>query len=162
MLFRAIILLLIVLTGCAHQAESKTPPTAGHDPILKASVAELTRHINDNPDILHGERTPAVTKLIAIGRPSLKYGALELLLSDDESTRIRAWTVLEDIVSTELGYCDFKKSPEERHKAGDKFRQLLDTNGLYERDDVSEGARRASYEKWKRWLGATDPPRSPE
>jgi len=53
--------------------------------------------------MLHFEFTPAVHELIAIGKPAIP-SLLTLMESEDEDTRVRAYTALEYITSKMYGF----------------------------------------------------------
>jgi hypothetical protein len=122
-------------------------------------VAELIRHINDKPYV-HGDETPATEERIKIGLPALKYGTLDLLISDEPETRIRAWHVVERVTSAEMGYVPGKGWPNGPAEE-ESCRQLWRVNGSYEWDAPKE-AREAAYQKWLEWLnqmGSVEPDR---
>ena len=85
---------------------------------MKRQIEQLVNRINEKPDVLHSDYTPAVHQLIKIGLPALKNGVLELLLSNDDRTRMRAQRVLEEIALAKL---------EEREQ-----RKLWEANGSYD------------------------------
>jgi hypothetical protein len=66
-------------------------------------IDELARMINADPDVLHSDYTPAVNRLIAIGEPALPT-ALDLMLSEDEMTRLRAQRVIEGVTMRMHGF----------------------------------------------------------
>jgi len=70
---------------------------------LKNEIDRLARMINADPDKLHSDYTPAVHRLIEIGDSALQ-SALDLVLSDDEMTRLRAQRVLEGVTMRMHGF----------------------------------------------------------
>lgn len=70
---------------------------------LDRTIAELVANINEDPDLDNAEFTPAVDRLIDIGRPALP-SCCELLLTGDEITRIRARRVIQDITLEMHGF----------------------------------------------------------
>ena len=123
--------------------------------MVHARVVELLKHLNENPDLLHYDITPAVYELVSLGRPALRYGVLEALLSPDYDTRQRAENVVDRIVLTELGYFDTHRSLAERQWADEQGKKIWLANGNYD-CGAPEELRRASYEKWVLWLHRTD------
>src|SRR5262249_20328998 len=115
----------------------------------KARVEDLVKHINENPDFLHGDYTPAVWELIKIGLPSLKYGVLELLLSNNPEERIRAERVLTgvsmEVIGLRLGSGPKDPSLET------KWRDLWKANGSYDWSGSAE-SRGQSVIKWRQWV----------
>jgi len=72
----------------------------GHD---NAEVDRLIKGINDHPDLLHAESTPAVNRLIDIGKPAIP-ALLEVIISGDGPTRMRAQAALELITLRMYGF----------------------------------------------------------
>ena len=123
----------------------------------KLQVAELLKQINENPDLLHYDYTPAVYKLIGIGRPALRFGVLELLLSKDRDTRMHAQRVLEGVTLAEMGFERGYGWPngENGQEKNKEWQQLWESNGAYS-FDAPEEVRQAAYDKWQQWLLETD------
>lgn len=61
------------------------------------------RTLDDAPDSLHADRTPAVACLIEIGRPALAP-LVDRLEAPDEQTRIHARRAVEGITRREFGF----------------------------------------------------------
>jgi hypothetical protein len=146
-----VLMSVVALCFCAAQTQK------GKDYVLEETVRNLVRQINENPDLLHADWTTAVLKLIRIGRPALKYGALDLLLSDDELTRLRSWRVVEGVTMAEMGFVLGQGWPkgENAQIRDEKWRQLWRSNGSYDADAPKE-AREAAYQKWVSWLHKTE------
>jgi hypothetical protein len=66
-------------------------------------VQQLYARLNDDPDPLHADYTPAVHELIRVGRPAIAQ-ALDLIVSGDWYTRLRAERVLEGVTLVEHGF----------------------------------------------------------
>jgi hypothetical protein len=64
------------------------------------------RTLNDAPDPLHADRTPAVQCLIGIGEPALPP-LVELLESDDGDTRMHAERAIQGITRRRMGFDGF-------------------------------------------------------
>lgn len=71
----------------------------GHDQALPAAL----RTLDDAPDELHLDQTPAVRTLIAMGERAVP-GILEAMLSEDDVTRLHAQRALEGIVYRRHGF----------------------------------------------------------
>jgi hypothetical protein len=149
---RFVFLLLLAQTSClCPHYETADKEVEAHQ-----QVAELLKHFYFDPDYsIHNEITPVTESLIKLGRPALKYGALELLLSPDCDTRLRAICVLYEIVERDLGTRDFDRSADFRKEAEAKFHKIWLANGAYRSDDPEE-SRRVAYQKWAVWLAETD------
>src|SRR5215210_2755978 len=93
---RGAVIAVALVAGCESSPDSASQ-SAG-DP-----VQALYARLNDDPDLLHADYTPAVHKLIRVGRPALPR-AVDLMLTGDEDTRMRAQRVLEGVTSVEHGF----------------------------------------------------------
>src|SRR3954453_4329678 len=74
----------------------------GHPRALEACL----RTLNDAPDPLHADRTPAVQCLIEIGTPALAP-LIDLLASDDRNTRMHAERAVQGITRRRFGFDGF-------------------------------------------------------
>jgi hypothetical protein len=157
---------ILLLAGCASPPETqKTPgaprasaapgPTSAEavmasSPPVDANVAALVRTIDDDPDPLHADFTPAVQALVKKGWPGAR-AVVHLLDAPEHLTRLRAQRVIEGVVKYHhgwrpgVGYAD--------PSGQDKTLAVLAQNGSY-RADAPEGERRASMEKWRGYLAA--------
>jgi hypothetical protein len=111
-------------------------------------VTELIRRIDENPDRLHIESTPAVHELIDIG-PAAIEPVLGLMLDDLEVRRQRGQRVLQEILVRMYGYepgIQWANTPNQR-----KYLAKWESLGL--EYDTELSARRKGVEKWKHWLG---------
>lgn len=103
--------------------------------------------INDCPDPLHFERTPAVDSLVERGLAALPtvFGLME---SDRERSRQRGQYVLVSIVLANITQLIKPKPlPSVAQKVWEDLRQA---NGSYQWD-APESSRSASVRSWKRW-----------
>jgi HEAT repeat protein len=113
----------------------------------QAQAAALAT-LNDAPDELHLDSTPSVATLGAMG-PKVVPAVLELLMSEDEMTRLRAQRVLERIVAAHHGMGEGKGLPSAA--AEQAMRSEWSANGNYDYSAPAD-TRRASVEKWRRWI----------
>jgi HEAT repeat protein len=104
--------------------------------------------INDSPDLLHNDITPAVTALSKMGMTALP-GILPFLDSPDPNTRQRAQRVLEWVTQEEIA----RRSGQARDSepARRAWRELWENNGSY-RYDASQADRQAAIALWNNWL----------
>ena len=80
------------LVGCTTPVAPDT--VAGPDSDAAARhVQQLLDKLDDDPDILHFDSTPAVSELIVIGEPAIEP-TLPYLLSENEDTRLHAERVI--------------------------------------------------------------------
>lgn len=120
---------------------------------MSSEIERLVAAINEHPDHLHGDRTPAVDALIAHGLPALPH-ILPLLESDDELTRLRAQRVLEG--ATLAWTKEHTSARPLTHADTQAWQQLWTRNGPYDwrADSV---ARREAVRRWRAWLERTAP-----
>lgn len=134
--------------GSAPAAPSEAgggPPAAPADPDLARLVASL----DDDPDPLHLDFTPAVHALIDRGCAGA-LAVVDLLDAPDELTRLHAERVVEGAAMAYhgwvagRGYADGALGEE-------RVRALLAANGGYSYDAAPE-VRRAAVPRWRHWL----------
>ncbi len=109
-----------------------------------AAIATL----NDAPDELHLDSTPSVTTLGAMGLKVVP-AVLDLLMSEDEMTRLHAQRVLEKILATHHGMVAGKGFPSAA--AEQAMRAEWSANGNYGYSAPVD-TRRTSVEKWRAWI----------
>jgi hypothetical protein len=111
-------------------------------------IGELIDRINERPDKLHGDYTPASQQLIAIGERALG-AVLPLMLNDDPTTRLRAQRVLEGITMKAHGFTVGRgwETPIGEKHFREFWRGLGGLNWQSPRD-----AREKSVALWTRWL----------
>lgn len=104
--------------------------------------------INDDPDLLHADYTPAVHRLAECGLAALR-AILPLLNSTHEIERVRAQRVLEGIIKRRYGWHPgqgFTNYEAEQH-----YNALMQLNGNYQAN-APETWRLQAIEKWNQWL----------
>ena len=112
------------------------------------ALSALQHTINDAPDMLHFEQTPAVRSLVESGMAALPT-VFTLMESGDAQTRQRAQYVLASIVLS-----DITQRLQPRPLTNDAlaaWEKLQQQNGSY-RWDAPESARATSIDLWKQWL----------
>ncbi len=117
--------------------------------LVKANdaLAALLQAINDSPDPLHRDHTPAVQSLVELGISALP-GVFELMDSPRDETRRRAQYVLAKVVLEDLTRQLPPRSP--ANQALQQWQDLQRANGSYQWD-APEAARKSSINQWKRW-----------
>ncbi len=115
------------------------------------SAADWVARLNEAPDPLHRELTPAVHALVALGLPALR-AVLPLLLNDDALTRERAQAVLARSTRAWVAAQHAGEHPVGNARARE-WTQLWQAHGDYDwRADARERA--ASVQAWAPWLAA--------
>ena len=107
----------------------------------------LQTAINDAPDPLHFEQTPAVQSLIELGTAALT-AVFALMESADARTRQRAQYILANVMLR-----DITRRLQPRPLTSDAqqaWEELRQANGSYQWDGP-EPARRASIALWRQW-----------
>ena len=104
--------------------------------------------INDAPDPLHHDVTPAVLALSRMGIRVLP-AILPLLESSDASTRQRAQKVLERVTFSDVS--DAVKPRPLSEAATAQWTALWERNGSYQWD-APEQQRRAAIARWRQWI----------
>lgn len=110
------------------------------------AIEALIKTINDGEDRAHFNITPSVTYLTQIGKKALLL-VLELMLSEDANTRLRALTAIDGIC-----YNSFFVNPKskDKHKEIENFRKWWKEIGLNDEGTISE--RELGIKKLKEWL----------
>lgn len=121
-------------------------PSPPADPAL----ADLLRRIDEAPDELHGDVTPAVNGLIALGRSALA-SVLDMMASPRSNTRLHAQRAFEGILMREQGFAPGQgfTTPD----GEDRFRALWSTQGGYAWDAPAT-PRAQALVAWRTWLAA--------
>ncbi|WP_158892909.1 hypothetical protein [Amycolatopsis anabasis] len=117
-------------------------------------VEELLAAIDDDPDPLHLDYTPAMWALAELGWP-VAPSLLDLMETAGDQTRLRAARALELIVDREHGFVAGRGFP--GPEAEDAVRALWARNGDY-RYDAEEAARVESVRRWRDWLARRGEP----
>lgn len=113
-----------------------------------ARLAELLAALDDAPDELHGDITPAVLALADLGwvaAPAL----LDHMLAASADTRLHAQRAFEGILMHDYGFVrgrGFANRDDEK-----RFRELWATHGGYTHD-ASQARRKMAVEAWRGWL----------
>jgi HEAT repeat protein len=115
------------------------------------AVMACLQTLNDAPDEAHLDMTPAVQALGEIGM-SVVPALLDLLMNEDEFTRLHAQRALELILNRRHGFQPGQGFP--IPEAEEQMRTEWQANGAY--DYAADAATRAaSVAKWRRWLETT-------
>jgi hypothetical protein len=111
-------------------------------------IERLVQAIDEHPDPLHGDRTPAVDALVARGVAALPY-IFPLLEDAGELTRLHAQRVLEGV---SLAWVR-ERTPARPLTRDDTraWQALWDSNGSYDWR-AAEPARREAVTLWRGWL----------
>lgn len=143
------VLLLVAVAGCIS-----TPSRPFKDKSLSVEqrVQNAIEHLNDNADMLHNDRTPAVWELIDIGEPAVEL-LLPYLFSDDHWTRVRAEIAIEGAIMTMHGRKD-GWSDEQRNRCDKLFTTFWDmeANGGKTPLESSPELRMQYVERIRAWL----------
>jgi hypothetical protein len=116
------------------------------------ALSALQATINDSPDPLHWEQTPAVQSLIEMGTAVLPT-VFALMDSSNETKRRRAQYVLATVVLQDINQ---RLQPRPlTNQAIQEWERLHQANGSYEWNGT-ESARKISIELWKRWFAELD------
>ena len=113
-------------------------------------ISILIATLNERPDLLHSDYTPAVHELIKIGQPAIEP-LLDVMLDANEGTRKRAERALDGITSKMHGF-RAGQGWNDPHGEG-RFRKFWKSLGSYNWDD-SEQSRRTSIAKWRDWVAS--------
>ena len=115
---------------------------------MSSEIDRLVASIDDNPDLLHGDRTPAVEALVRHGLAALPV-VFPLLEQGEEHTRLRAQRVLEGI--TQLWVREHTPSRPLTQGAAREWQDLWRENGSYDWRGPAE-ARAEAVRRWRDWL----------
>jgi len=117
------------------------------------ALSACVRMINDAADILHGDITPCGSALSEMGLSAVP-SLLDLLMSGDQTTRLRAQRALELNASRRYGFVPGRGFPsaEAERRARDEWA----ANGNYDYS-ADRAARQSAVDKWRRWLAAQQP-----
>ena len=135
-----------------------TPPPAQPAATLHATrIAELLPRIDDSPDPLHADITPAVLALSDLGPPAA-LAVVPLLEADDRMTRLHAQRVVEGVVMRLHGFSPGRGFGD--RPVGEPLARTLLASFDYD-FDAPPGARSAAAARARAWLldaGAALPP----
>ena len=134
-------------TGSTKQPQPPSPPPTD---ATAERVKTLLARIDDDPDPLHIDFTPTVHELINVGVPAI-LPTLDLMLSDDNLTRMRAQRVIEGVMGVEYGFV----SGQGWKKVGGEEQWRKQWAELGDLDyQASSEKRLASVTLWKSWLAS--------
>jgi hypothetical protein len=117
--------------------------------VTPSEIERLVAAIDDDPDSLHGDRTPAVDALVAHGLAALGE-VLPLLEHAPELTRLRAQRVLEGVTLAWVRERVKENRPLTRSDTR-AWQELWTANGAYDWQGTPD-ERRASVARWRAWL----------
>ena len=149
----------VLLAGCSGEPRPQVTPTSSPAQVPPPPIGQTTdptaeqvrvllARIDENPNPLHRNYTPAVHALIGIGEPALLL-TLELMLADDRNTRLRAQTVIESVAAEQNGFVFGRGWTRPGGEAA--YRKLWSELGELNWEDP-KAKRAASVELWKKWL----------
>jgi hypothetical protein len=111
------------------------------------SAEDLARAIDDDPDPMHLDVTPAAQELGAMGLPAVP-AILGVLEAEHPDTRLRAQRALEAVIYGRHGFVAGQGFPSD--DAEDAARRELQAIGYDHEADA--GARAAALERAREWL----------
>ena len=115
---------------------------------VSPEIARLVAAIDEHPDSLHGDRTPAVAALIEHGLAALP-SILPLLETAPELTRLRAQRVLEGVTHAWVRERTPSRASSRAHTRA--WQALWREHGAYDWRSPPE-ARRDAVARWQAWL----------
>jgi hypothetical protein len=110
-------------------------------------VDELIATLDDDCDPVHAHYSPSINALIDLGHPAIPR-VLDLMLSPDELTRIRAQYILEQITGRDFGCRNGIWWSHEDYSRWEAFWKSLGNLQWY----APEDDRRRSIQMWRDWL----------
>ncbi|HEX4859935.1 MAG TPA: hypothetical protein VFV07_01775 [Rhizomicrobium sp.] len=119
---------------------------------MPGRIDDLLARLNEDPDKLHADQTPAVAALIAEGQAAIA-AVLERMRGGDEPTRMRAQRVLEGITMAQLGFVPGQGWPDPG--AEDRWRALWRSLGDFDWQAPSAQRERA-IGLWQDWADECD------
>jgi hypothetical protein len=119
-------------------------------PATGPDLAALLARIDDDPDPLHLDSTPAATALAAAGRPALP-GLLALMAAPQPHTRMRAQRAFEGVLLRELGFVPGQGFA--TREGEQRLRDLWAAHGGYAWD-APEPVRASAIAAWQAWLAS--------
>jgi hypothetical protein len=120
---------------------------------MSRSPAELAAAIDEHPDLLHGDWTPAAQELAEHGLAALPH-VLPLLEVDEEMTRLRAQRVLEAV--TRAWVRERVKAPTLTRADTHAWQKLWERNGAYDWK-APVRARAEAVARWRAWVAKPEP-----
>ncbi|MHA1294060.1 MAG: hypothetical protein ACTSR3_12270 [Candidatus Helarchaeota archaeon] len=114
---------------------------------FEQKIKDLIKNLDDNPDRLHLDITPAVLELANFGLEVIPY-LKESLSSTNEISRLHAQRVLEYIINRHLGFVPGQGWT--RSNGEESFREIWKKNGSYD-FEAPEQERMKSIRLWMSW-----------
>jgi len=115
---------------------------------MSQDIPSLLARIDEEPDKLHSDMTPAVEALIEIGEPALGP-VLELMLSPGRETRMHAQRVLEGVTLRLHGFRPGQGWDDQSRE--DDWRRFWKSLGDLDWD-APEASRADAVALWREWL----------
>ncbi|MCB9230608.1 MAG: hypothetical protein H6581_03050 [Bacteroidia bacterium] len=125
--------------GQTLQAEIQPNPCCCLDSLVKI--------IDQDPDILHLDFTPAVHDLIGCGLPGAAV-CIDLLQNPDPYTRLHAWTVIRGVARTETGW---RRGSSFTQDMTLEFNQFMEANGEFD-PDAEPAEQSGTIQRWQNWI----------
>lgn len=166
--------LLLILSACAPQSPPPPDPVVPPEPVIAAPpplpedtpesilalipedtpepIKSLIAHINDDPDLLHSDYTPAVFELIEVGEPALRP-VLRLMLSQHRKTRQHAERVIAGVTEAQYGFVRGRGWKNREQEA--EWRHFWNDLGNLD-DEATLEQRCASVALWNQWLASRE------
>ena len=104
--------------------------------------------LNDDPDPLHSDQTPAVQALGALGLAAVP-GLLDRMNAADDMTRLRAQRAFELVLGRRHGFQPGRGFPSPQAEAAMRAEWSAHGNYAY---DASAARRGKAIQKWRQWL----------
>lgn len=146
-MFRRVMIATAFVTLLAAKAAAQVSP----QPAPRPTIASLVAAIDDDPDILHADFTPAVWGLCGYGLDGAR-AVLPLLDAASETTRMHASRALECAVANWFGWQP-GRIEDPRSGARRRYEAVWRANGGYDWN-AAPAVRRATRDLWAAWLAA--------
>ncbi len=153
--------ILAALLGCgATRPPALAPvPSRPDSAELQKEIQDALSRLDDHPDLLHFDHTPAVHELITIGEPALEP-TLPYLLSDNPDTRLHAETAIYGILLQMHGFVRGRgwTTPDGERRFVEFSRRLWDGGAANVQVYEAPQSERAEYiERVRGWLASRRP-----
>jgi len=147
----AFMIAILLMCGCSSDSRRVSEQEKTSE-----KIRDLLSRLDDDPDLLHSDYTPAVHELVKIGKPAIEP-TLPYLLSDNQLTRMHAQRVVEGVILTSYGFKAGQGWPDPDKEQ--EFREfdltLWDSDKMGGKDvnEATSDERKAYIERVKKWLG---------
>lgn len=150
--------IFVALLGCGATRPPAPPPVSSQlsPGELQKRIQNALSRLDDDPDLLHFDHTPAVHELTVLGEPALEP-TLPYLLSDNPDTRLHAKTAIDGILDKMHGFVGGRgwTTPGGEQKCRDLHRRLWDGGAANVWVHEATKSERAEYiERVKEWLAS--------